>query len=225
MAFADHPTLHPANWLRDLHAQVPRKAARDLWNRLRYGPEAPLSDELIHVDPAAVHWTYDAKSGRRALRRRQSGMILGGSWDQCRIPLDGQIKITSCEDHFLRGVPWEDTPLFHRMLRELAEGKQPDGCTSRTDLHNRYETLDRIFEETQRRGRLLTQAELPDFFRREHGGILVHVGRDGTLLRASGGMHRFAIARILKLPRIPAQLGVVHAEAIGAGHLRPLRAA
>jgi hypothetical protein len=55
---------------------------------------------------------------------------------------------------------------------------------------------------------------MPEHFRRAHGGILIHPGREGTLLRASGGMHRFAIARSLDLPEIPAQPGVVHPQAL-----------
>ncbi|MAU45540.1 MAG: hypothetical protein CMP09_12095 [Yangia sp.] len=223
MAFADSPTLHPANWVRDIRAQVPRKALRDLWNQLRYGAEAPRSDECIYLDPCDITDSYDRRLTGRALRRNHSGMVLGGDWDTHRSRFDETIKSVSARMHYEDGLPWEETPLFDRMLREVAEGKRPDGCNSREDVEHRYEALDRIFEETARRGRLLTQAELPDYFRREHGGILVHIDRDGRPLRASGGMHRLAIAQILKLPEIPAQLGVVHADALRKGLLPPLR--
>ena len=223
LAFADHPSLHPANWLRDLEAQVPRKAIRDFWNRFRYGPEAPVSDERIFVPPLDIRHSYDARAGKRPLRRQHSGMIIGGDWDLCRVPMAGQIKIESSRMRYLDGLRWDQTPLFEKMLREVAEGKRPDGCESRADVVHRYETLDRIFEETRRRGRLLSQSELPEYFRREHGGILVHIGRNGELLRASGGMHRFAIAQILELPEMPAQLGVIHAEALYKGLLARFR--
>ena len=42
-------------------------------------------------------------------------------------------------------------------------------------------------------------------------------------MRASGGMHRFAIAKILDLPEMPAQLGAVHREAVRRNLLPPLR--
>ncbi|MGR3376153.1 hypothetical protein [Salipiger abyssi] len=223
MAFADHPTLHPANWLRDIEAQVPRKAVRDLWNRFRYGADAPRSDERIYLPPCEIRDSYDANAGRKPLRRQHSGMIVAGDWDLCRTPFAENIKFQSCRMHYEDGVAWEDTPLFARMLRHLAEGRRPDGCVTHEDVVNRYETLDRIYEETQRRGRLLAQSELPEYFRREHGGILVHIDRNGQPLRASGGMHRLAIAQILKLPEVPAQLGVVHPEAIYKALLAPLR--
>ncbi|WP_226622786.1 hypothetical protein [Alloyangia pacifica] len=220
MAFTDHPTLYPSNWLRDLHAQVPRKALRDMWNRLRYGPGAPLSDELIRVDARDVNYIY---AGKRPLRRQQSGMILGGNWDQQRRSVEDNRKLLSCRMHFEGGTPWRDTPLFQKLLAEIAQGKTPDECATEEQLVARYKRLDEVFEETRRRGRLLTRAELPEYFRREHGGILLHVGRDGTLLRTGGGAHRFAIARILDLPKIPAQLGVVHPQAFYGGLLAPMR--
>ena len=67
MALTDTPTLHPANWLRGIKAQVPRKAVRYLWNRLQYGPEAPRSDELIFVDPLLIRDSYDRHAGGKPL--------------------------------------------------------------------------------------------------------------------------------------------------------------
>lgn len=223
MALTDTPTLHPANWLRGIRAQVPRKAMRDLWNRMQYGPEAPRSDELIFVDPLAVRDSYDRHAGGKPLRRQHSGMVVGGDWDLCRRPYAENVKSISCRMRYLDGADWEETPIFERLMRQIARGERPDDCGSREDLLNRYQTLDRVYDETRRRGRLLPQADLPDYFRGEHGGILVHIDRDGLPLRASGGMHRLAIAQILELPEIPAQLGVVHPEALYKARLAPLR--
>lgn len=36
-------------------------------------------------------------------------------------------------------------------------------------------------------------------------------------------MHRFAVAYILDLEKIPAQLGVIHADAVKSGILKKLR--
>ncbi|MGY9048119.1 hypothetical protein P775_17915 [Puniceibacterium antarcticum] len=223
MAFADHPTLHPLNLRRSIEAHVPRKAMRDWWNRVLYGPDAPRSDECIYVRPRDVNFHYTRGKEGRSLRRQQSGRIVDGDWDLQRQRVESYIKYDSCRMHFIDGVPWEQTPQVQEMIRQVAEGRTPDACTSREDVMARYAGLDRVFDEVQRLGRLLTRAEMPEYFRREHGGILIHVGRDGTLLRASGGIHRFAIAKILDLPEIPAQLGVVHPQAIYMNLLAPLR--
>ena len=108
MAFADHPTLNPTNWIRDLKAQVPRKLVRDAWNRARYGADAPLSDEAIYIDPLAVQETCRTMPGGPRLRRRQSGMVVAGEPDSNQIvltlmpaPLKTPLQLDGCTDLLL----------------------------------------------------------------------------------------------------------------------------
>ncbi|MCC1491526.1 hypothetical protein [Cognatishimia sp. F0-27] len=223
MTLSRHPTLHPRNWRRAIEAHVPRKAARDWLNRLRFGPDAPQSDECIYVDPCRVHHQFLGKASRFDLGRQASGRVLAGDWDKARGDIEANMKLQSCRMRWQQGAKWEDTPIHARHRAEIAAGKAPDGMRSLDDLDARAAALDAIFEETRARGRLLAQHELPDMFRREAGGVLIHIGRDGTLLRAGGGAHRFAIARILELTEMPAQLGVVHALAMAENPLIALR--
>ncbi|MFP4326476.1 MAG: hypothetical protein ACLFQL_00595 [Paracoccaceae bacterium] len=209
-------------------AQGPQKALRDLGNRLRFGPEAPLSDELLFVDPRAIRFCYrpDPAAGAPDFRRRQSGKVVPGDWDLSRVPVEANHKLQSCRMHFEQGLPWDGTPLIRKLTRQIAAGEIPDECRTEEDIQARHAGLDRLFDLARRTGRLNPRRELQDYFRRAHGGILVHVARDGTLRRAGGGAHRFAIAWILRLPEIPVQLGVIHPEAVRDGlHLglrRPL---
>lgn len=208
---------------RAIEAQVPRKVCRDIVNRIRFGAAAPLSDMTIYGVPREITEFYAPGGGYPRLRRQQSGMVLGGDWDLRRTDVEGNIKMISCRMRWEGGADWRDTPIFQRMLDEIAAGEAPDDCKSPEDVAARYVALDRVFAQTRERGRLLTRSELPGHFRREHGGVLLHVARDGTLLRAGGGQHRFAIAKILDLPEMPAQLGVVHRDALRSGVLDRLR--
>ncbi|MFP7570346.1 hypothetical protein [Marivita sp. S2033] len=207
-----------------LSAGVPVKIARDVYNRVRYGAEAPKSDELIWIRPRDVTDWYkpDPANGAPKFRRRHSGLVASGDWDRSRTPFGGHIKLDSIRAHFEGGVPWQDTPLFAFMLDQLAEKGRVDSCLSREDLIARYDRLDRIYEEAQRTRTLRPHGSVNET-RREHGGILVHIARDGTPLRDGGGMHRFAIAYVLDLPRVPAQLGVIHSDAFKSGVLQELR--
>ena len=213
------------SWFHDLsraiEAQVPQKTLRDAWNRLRFGAGAPQSDECIWIDPMQVNHAYTGGK-RLSLRRHNSGQVVAGDWDLDRSPIKESDKAQSCRLHFVEGVPWSETPIYARLLREIAEGKRPDGLTSRTDLDARYARLDKLWQYAKREG-LKPRSETPDQYRREHGGILVHIARDGTLMRSGGAAHRFAIARLLQLKSVPAQLGAVHPEALAAGHLDRLR--
>ncbi|WP_292291649.1 hypothetical protein [Marivita sp.] len=205
-------------------AGVPVKTLRDLSNRLRFGPDAPRSDELIWIRPRDVtHWYHpDPAHGAPKFRRRHSGMVADGDWDRSRKPFGSQIKLDGIRDHFQKGVPWQKTDLFDWMLRQIDEKGRADGCRTREDLIARYERLDRIYDEARRTGTLRPHGSV-NRTRGEQGGILVHIARDGTPLRDGGGMHRFAIAYILDLPKVPAQLGVLHRKALDSGLLPQLR--
>lgn len=207
-----------------IRAGVPRKILRDGMNWLRYWPDPPLSDELIWIDPKKVtHWyKADPANGAPKFRRRHSGMVVGGDWDLSRKPFDSHLKLSSVRAHYEQGVPWQDTDLFKRLMQKIEAGEEVDGCRSREDLLRRYDRLDRIFEEAKQSGTLRPHGSVNDT-RREHGGILVHIARDGTPLRDGGGMHRFALAIVLNLPLVPAQLGVIHPQAVRSGVLETLR--
>ncbi|ETX27037.1 hypothetical protein [Roseivivax isoporae] len=204
---------------------MPHKVLRDHVNKWRFGPGAPLSDECIYVSPLDVRHVYVEDRGAAApvFKRRHSGVVVAGDWDLSRAPLPETRAARVIHDHFVRGLSWAETGIVDYHLAIIAEKGVSEGLRTSRDVHARYETLDRVYEEALRTGRLRSQRELPEHFRREHGGIFVHVGRDGAALRSGGGRHRFAIARILKLARVPAQLGVIHPDAVRAGHLERLR--
>lgn len=202
---------------------MPRKALRDLWNRMRYGAAAPLSDECIHVDPRAIRMRYLRPKGGPALTRKKSGMVLAGDWDLHRGNAENETKYVSCHLHFIEGQDWSKTPIYQRLLREIDAGKVPDDCATRADLKGRYAALDRLWAQIKSTGGLRPKTEMPDYFRREHGGIYVHIARDGALLRSSGGAHRLALAQLAGLSHIPAQLGVIHPTALKDGWLEHYR--
>ncbi|NVO24874.1 hypothetical protein HJ536_16075 [Donghicola sp. B5-SW-15] len=220
-----HPPLLPQNIVRSIRAQVPRKALRDLKNRTHFGEAAPLSDECIYIDPRAITHRYVAhpRKGAPNFRRTDSGRIMTGDWDRSTAPLTLNIKDEAIRQHFLMGVPWEQTALFAKLSRDIAEKGIADDCHSVDDLRARYERMDRLFEEAARTRSLRPRNALPDYFRREHGGIFVHIDRDGRAIRSGGGMHRFAIARLLGLTEVPAQIGVVHFDAVRNGLLTAYR--
>ncbi|MGR3503669.1 hypothetical protein [Pseudaestuariivita sp.] len=199
---------------------MPRKWARDLINAARFGPAAPLSDDSLIVPLAKVTHRYASAPGHR-LRRRHSGRVVGGTWDQARAPLGEDRFTRSFTARFVHGADWEETELFALARRHIAERGKFDDCRSMEDVHARYTRIDRIAAEARLTGRLRAVTELPDVFRREHGGIFMHFDRDGLPLRDGGGQHRFALARVLGLETIPVQVGVVHLEAVRRDLLRP----
>lgn len=225
MALFDHPPYRPGNLIRTLRAQVPRKAARDMLNRLRFGPEAPLSDEGLSVPLAEITHIYapgHTPAGQR-FRRRHSGLVKGGDWDlSAKLYTPGRIE-RAIHARLKDGADWEETELWAHGLSRIREVGFFDECRSEADMRARYDRLDRIAREVAQTGRLRSEAEAGSYFRREHGGIFCHIGRAGQPIRAGGGQHRFALARVLGIKDIPVQLGVTHLEALRAGALARYR--
>ncbi len=225
MALIDYPPLKPANLLRALEAKVPRKFARDILNRLRFRDQAPLSDAALYLPLSDIHATYapDPSRGAPVFRRSHSGLVRGGDWDLSVKPLADSDKYKACHAHFVEGLPWAETGIYERHLKIIAKQGVSDGCRTLADLERRYAGVDRLYEEVSQNRRLRPRSEVPGYFRREHGGIFVHIDRHGRGLRRGGGEHRYAIARILELPEIPVQPGVIHLDALRNGHLDRLR--
>ncbi|ETW12663.1 hypothetical protein ATO8_11614 [Roseivivax marinus] len=208
--------------MRMIEAGVPRKALRDLKNRVLYGRDAPLSDECVWIDPREITGIY-ARGGKTVFRRRHSGTVADGDWDLSWRPIDEAKKIAACNRHFVQGESWEETGIIDEMMARIARAGVFDGCRTREDVHRRYERIDRMYEEIARVRRLEPVISRPERFRREHGGVLVHIDRTGRPMLAGNGNHRLAIARILGLERIPAQIGAIHRQALEAGVMTDLR--
>jgi hypothetical protein len=202
------PTLRRIGRYARFRADVAR---RDAVARARYGSAAPRYAERIWIDPAACE---------RAVEHPgfvNSGEVRGGDWDQRLVDVESIDRIRFCRLHFVEGLSWEETGAIEAMARRVEDRDERltvDGCATLEDVEARYRRLDETFERCRREGRLLRREELPGRPFRENYGVVVHISRDGEPLFSWHGCHRLAIARILELPEMPAQVGVVHPDAL-----------
>jgi hypothetical protein len=208
-----------AHYLSIKGIRVPYFYYQDLRNKIIYGVDAPIRAERIWINPADIDmaliglysWVY-------------SGRVVN-TWPPNNIqpiPIMNLEKLRCCVDHFTNGVAWEDTGIYEHMTRKMIEwGGSYDGCTNQEDVISRYERMDALFDQIKRERRIRTRKEINPRNFRESGGIYVHIGPSGKLFFGAEGCHRFAIARILELPVVPAQIGCVYECAIP--HLRALR--
>lgn len=222
MSFYDEPVFQPGNFKRAIEAQVPRKFIRDQLNWLRFGKQAPKSDECIFICPADVTRIYARHKGA-AFRPRHSGIVRGGDWDLHTNPLSENRKHKACRAHFENGVPWTETGITKTMMDRVEKNGIFDGCRSFQDILKRYSRMDEMFDALQVSRFLQPMTERSEYFRREHGGVFVHIDRHGLPILAGNGNHRMAMAQILELDWMPALLGVIHADALHAGVLERLR--
>lgn len=193
---------------------------RDTYNRIAYGPGAPLYAERIWVNP------QDCLDCLDGLGDRYSAKVILSGWPPPGGKLrkiEDLLKIRSSYDHWVKGIPWEETGIFGFLEKEIERHPRScfDDCRNQEDIRRRYNQLDVIFEEVRKERALKRQVEVDPWAFREKEGVYFHLGPGGSLFMGGGGCHRFAMALILGLTRIPAKIGCVHVTAFP--RLRELR--
>lgn len=200
-----------------------RGPLRDLANSIAGGGDYPRAQERIWIDPSRLTRIYTRNPVETPnYKRRHSGMVLEGDWDQSTEPLDESWKVAACLAHFRDGVPWEDTGVYDQMQNMIDERGLFDSCASMADIIKRYEKIDALYSDIRHNGfrdETVHRFGIP----RLPQGVFVHLDRRGQPIFGAIGNHRVGIARALGLTRIPAQLGVVHRSAIDRKALAKLR--
>ena len=220
------PTYH--RWTHD--------AGTDVW-------DAPLDPFAIRrVDPDRVRRFTGRPYPPWRDRQSSFGTVRGGDWDR-RPPLPGdgyelhrRLYLAdrfeestlhgSFRAHFVDGVPWTRTQLVRELFAALDcdADRVWHGCTSRSDVLDRCERLDRLYETIASDG-YRTQLELAraggdpgvpgeparGFLNALEHEIVVDIGRDGTVLFVSG-RHRLSIAKLLGLETVPVVVAVRHVK-------------
>lgn len=142
---------------------------------------------------------------------RYDGAVLGTDWDVTEVKFVDLDVFRAFEDHFRRGVAWQETEFFANTLRRIEEGETPWKCRSEGDLIRRCKYLDRLFASIREAGYQLQTGNLCGFLGVSRiDEISVNIARDGRLL-FNNGAHRLAIAKLLNIQRIPVRVTVVHA--------------
>lgn len=103
---------------------------------------------------------------------------------------------------FVDGLSWEKSGVIDLKLKEIERaGRSIDGALDRKDLLKRYERVDRLFDDIQKRGfKRQVDLEPPVSLSNE---LFISIGRSGRTYFSNGGNHRLFIAQILRLEKIP----------------------
>ncbi len=174
---------------------------RDCQNRIKYGKNAPLTRQLIWINPQQVNNQLvkaDEASGKFV-----TATVLDGDWDLQVKPFPFNSHITK---HFLDGVPWHEINIdpWHRHNPAIWEAIYADmaGGKLMKTYHDRHPLASRLL------------------LHREYKGVCIHIDRNGNPIMGNQGNHRMTIAKILKVEWLPAQVRYVNLQAIknGAWH-------
>lgn len=191
--------------------QVDRK------NIKTYGELAPLFAERIWVR------TSELELALRVQNSKASAKVINSWPDRTPENVTKIRTIEACLRHWRDGISWEESGIYELMLEAIRRHGKMDRMKSLEDIRRRYQELDELYDTVQANGSLSTRQDLNPRNFREEGGILVHLGPEGKPYFGKKGHHRLAAAIAAGLPKIPAQLGVVHIDALSA--LNQFRAA
>ena len=185
--------------------------------RTRGWPEDLDVNRTYWVDPRRIEYALAFKGFGGHDKYRDRGKILGGNWDQERVRVEefGIGVFRGLEDRFIRGMRWEDTEFYQRVLDVISKGMHLHvwECRSKADLDERCKGLDALFQDIKANGyksqqQIAEEGAVPYLGEDE---ITLRIGRDGAFLFEDGN-HRLAMAKLLGIDRVPVKITARHSE-------------
>lgn len=137
------------------------------------------------------------------------GTVAGGDWDLDGIPVQEYGHVYSIlKQRVIDSLDYDKIPEFRENIERINRGETPDNCSSEEQYRAKYVRFEDLYKTIKSLG-YQTQKELKTG--RPFNEIRVQVGRRGNLLFEEG-MHRLAIAQVLRLRKIPVIITRRHAE-------------
>ena len=194
-------------------------------------------DRIYHIDPTQI--TYRTQGARE--KYHHAGAVMNGDWDIWGVRWDDHDQVRWLQDRFAKNIPWNETAYYNACqhfiqsgewvpphsdtnsnLRHLmtADKAGPDDdildtsyLVDQASLDARCHELDALYQSIKDRG-IVEQSDLlgtnPDPMKRRDN-IIIGIGRDGDLL-FTDGKHRFTIASILGIKKIPVRIFQRHKQ-------------
>ena len=193
---------------RGLYLPFRRMIHASIFHHGRSG-HVPKPGEVIWIDPRSISGHMRPEGWLRLKRKTgfDGGALVGGDWDDrltSPVSFTSREPFQSCNDHWVRGRPWNETAIYQKYVSRLQNGP-PCRFASLDELWSRYQELYDIFHEAKQKGSLST---------RRKDLIKVSIARDGRLIWGPDGRHRICIAICAGLNQIPASVGFIHIEAL-----------
>lgn len=145
------------------------------------------------------------------------GDVVAGEWDRECVPVTEYSEWDLVVARFVEGKDWEEISLYEDCLERFRRGRQIWGCSSESELRERFAYLDRLKESIESRGyrrdgHLADSVGTESVDSGEPDEVIVDIGRDGELLHYTNGRHRLALADVCDVDEIPVVVRVRHRE-------------
>lgn len=207
-----------------------RMTAKLYWNiapvmyRRKYGKD--LKEYRNQPDPFQRRYINPEDIKLMSSRKTSTGVydvgeVRSGNWDKNCPLVENSSVYSAIRQRYETGKPWKELPFIRSKLEQIRQGKRVwHGCTSKEDIFDRCEKLDKLFKTIQENG-YKSQPELREdspsptdafgFFNEYINEIAVDIGRDGEMLFLDG-RHRLAMVHTIGIEQVPVAIIVRHKQ-------------
>lgn len=163
----------------------------------------------IWIDTDQIKWELKGLNNKEKMKlSNKYGIIFSGDWDQHVEDLNKYDIFQAFHQRFLLNKPWSDTLHYRRRCRKIESGAEVQGCRSIKEYDSYLEKIEDLYYKIKKFG-YRTQVKMRTL--KPWDEIRVAIGRDGSVIFIDG-RHRLAIAKTLKLNKIPVTVCVIHPE-------------
>lgn len=178
------------------------------------GRVMPGALEVFTVDPGLIkEQVWPIKTAQMKALFTDSapgfGVLAGGDWDRCRAGVEELRCLKAFRQRFVEKKSWEESDYYNKFCESMQKmGRARGNTRSWEEFKSRYLlSWERLYEQIEEGG-YRSQASLGG---RAENEIRVAVTREGEILFVDG-RHRFAMAVILGLEKIPVLVKVWHED-------------
>lgn len=172
-----------------------------------------LSPERIEfatvLKNSSVDWEDWVFSQKKHLK-----LVQDGDWDALTHRVTDMRIFHAIEGRIKRGESWQSSDYYKVALHQIESGRRLWGCDDRTDFDMHCTAIDGLIESISQDGYregVVSKNEYRADSSLGQNEILVNISRSGLPL-FQDGRHRLAIARVLRLEKVPVQILVRHSE-------------
>ncbi|GMW07311.1 MAG: hypothetical protein QY320_11775 [Gammaproteobacteria bacterium] len=195
------------------HREVRKRQQEGNW-------KLPPPDSVIWIDPERIRLYTNCPESwapgnplARPFPQSWRIPVEGGDWDVGGMPFVEIEAFKAIQSRILDGTPWRETGYWHESMQTIGSGTPLWDCRNADELARRFDYVDSLIMSIREHG-LLPHAKVgatQDPAGRFTEDIEVNIGRNGEFL-FQDGRHRLAIARVLRLGRVPVKVKVRHEE-------------
>jgi SAM-dependent methyltransferase len=172
------------------------------------------------IDPMRIHLHTSLKTDSPDweawvfAQRGRIRTVQDGEWDVSELRVADMRVCRAVDARINNGASWQSSDYYQTAIRDIEAGRHVFACKDRSDFDRHCVELDKLIESIAKTGyqessRLDDTASIDSSL--GHQEIIVNISREGFPL-FQDGRHRLAVARTLKINRIPVQILVRHEE-------------